>query len=174
MTVEESWVDAMRATALAKLLLTERGDIEIIDEPPGRGYDLLVRVHTAESAVIPEFAVEVKGTRGRITTRKLRDWLTGMRAPKSAKEWPLCLFVFQVESRKGMYCWLQEPVVVKDTAMIRSVWEPRSLSGNHDRSNLLLPPLSPLDERALDAIVSRVIAWTQTFERRLDHQVRAS
>src|SRR5262249_50709177 len=114
MTIEESWVNEMRATSLAKLLLTERDDLEIIDEPAGLGYDLLVRIYSAESTVLPEFAVEVKGTRGRITTQKLREWLTDTRAGTSAKELPWCLFVFQVESRKGMYCWLHEPVVIKD------------------------------------------------------------
>jgi hypothetical protein len=174
MTVEESWADALRAEALAKLLLTERGDLEVIEEPAGAGYDVLVRVLAEDSILVPEFAVEVKGTRRRITTQRLREWLVNMRVPESAGHLPWCLFVFQVESRKGMYCWLHEPIVFENGAAIRSVWDPRTLSSDLQRKISLLPSLSPLNEQALDLIVSQVVRWARAQEYAQLRHARAS
>ena len=174
MTLEESWVSAMRAEALAKLLLTERSDREVIEEPPGVGYDLLVRVHGDAPALVPEFAVDVKGTRGRITNQKLREWLVNMHVPESAEQLPWCLFVFQVESLKGMYCWLHEPIVLENGAAIRSVWEPRSLTRDPLRKIATLPSLSQLNGHALDSIVSQVVGWAKAQDHAEVRHARAS
>jgi hypothetical protein len=173
MTVEESWVSAMRAQALAKLLLTERTDLDVVEEPSRLGYDYLVNIQASAVAMTPIFAVEVEGTRRRITSQILRDWLVGLRPPKHLDQMPWCLFIFQVETRQGMYCWLNEPLVLENAATLRSVWEPRTIS----KADLLvptIPSLVPLDRHALDEIVSRVIDWAKVQEYTILRHVQAS
>jgi hypothetical protein len=150
MMVEESWASAMRAEALAKLLLTERNDLEVIEQPPGVGYDMLVRIRTEAPALVPEFAVEVKGTRRNATAQKLREWLGTLRIRERGVGLPWCLFVFQVEKRQGTYCWLYEPVVDENGAALLSAWELRPASRNHHQQISRLPSLSPLDAEALE------------------------
>jgi hypothetical protein len=174
MTVEESWVSAMRAQALAKLLLTERDDLEVIDEPPGVGCDLLVRVRAESLVLVPEFTVEVKGTRRITDTVTLRDWLSSIRVTGAIEGLPWCLFVFQVETRQGHYCWLNEPLISENAATLRSVWEPRSISRNLHQQETTLPLLVPLDSQALDGIVSQVVAWTKTREQSALQHAQAS
>jgi hypothetical protein len=165
MTGEESWVNAMRALSLARLLLTEREDLDVIEDPPRLKYDLLVRVRTEDLAVVPEFAVEVKGTRRRVASQTLQEWLADLRAQGPVEPLPWCLFVFHVETRQGHYCWLNEPIISKKSVALRSAWEPRSISRNHNQELPVIPALSPLDEHSLDSIVTQVIGWAKAQER---------
>ncbi len=64
MVAEQSWVEGVRADALAKIFLTRRDELDVI--PVSRsgqslGYDILVRVQDEDASVVPEFAVSVKG-----------------------------------------------------------------------------------------------------------------
>ena len=175
MALEESRISAMRAVALAKLLLTERDDLEILEEPPGARYDILVRIKKPKPSVRADFAVEVKGTRRALTPPKLRDMVLDLPWIGHDVSLPWCLVVFQVDTRQGMYCWLNEPFVFEnaETALLQN-WDAHPT--RRDNSHVIppSPPFSLLDAHALDTIVTRVVEWAEATEHALSTRARAS
>jgi hypothetical protein len=168
MTAEESWASAMRAEALAKLLLTERDDLDVLQvsqTSPRIGYDLLVRVHGTEVSPAPEFAVEVRGTRKRLDSGTLAQIVRNQLARNADADLPICLFVFQVDARAGYYRWLYEPIVrdAEHAELVKAI-EPFGAMGDGAQQVAQSPQvigLEELNKHAIDRIVDQVVRWSR-------------
>ena len=168
MTAEESWASAMRAEALAKLLLTQREDVEVFQvsqTSPRVGYDLLVRMHDKGSSPAPEFAVEVKGTRADLVTATLTRIFREVSVRIRDVDLPLCLFVFQVDRREGCYRWLYEPVIRgPDRAELVKTLDPSDQEIERGCNPAEVPQsagFAKLDGKSIDLIVDQVVRWSR-------------
>ena len=178
MPIDESWAVGMRAEALAKLLLTERDDLELLDASPlssAIGYDFLVRIKNERSALGPEFAVEVKGFRPPLLEGHFYSVLNGRLPQGKDSELPVVLFVFDVESKDGYYRWLYEPVVnmadgleVADlvfrpplSGKVRSSRDP----GGNPWVGHLSNGFERLDDQAVGRIVEQVRRWSMVSRK---------
>lgn len=171
-----SWVNAMRAETLAKLYLTRRRGLDVltVSGSSGRaGYDLLVRVKSADTATMPEFGVETKGTSQPLNSS---GWRSNLLKSLMNAEYrgegpilPICLFVFNIDTEKGLYAWIYEPIVESDgNARIDYAlrhWPNDVRSGKISN----VPPLQNLDNSAIDHIVDRVIQWYRARDEVVRH-----
>jgi len=172
MSDDESWVVASRAESLAKLLLTERDDLQVL-QPSfgflGAAYDYLVRVAGRDATPAPEFAVEVKGVRGPADPEQIRSFIERSPGLVHPLDLPLCLFVFDVDSRTGWFRWLVEPVVdaAGVGALTRTVVPRRSADrpARDPGGQALWHGYERLDRDALDRIVEQAVRWSRAFKR---------
>lgn len=163
MATEKSWVNAVRADALAKIVLTRHEGLDVIPldrYTMGRDFDLLARFSGKSPSNITEFAVEVVGVRRQFarTRRALSVEIDPARIEQATL--PVLLVVFDVDDEEGFFAWLSEPVVSPDgTADLRPN---RALSRQSEIDHLLAVSwsvLSRLDDLAVAKIVHRVADW---------------
>lgn len=169
MAAEQSWVEALRSDALAKIVLTRHHALVVIPisrYAPSEGYDLLVRVDGTDIVPRPEFGIALKGTR-----RPLDDLRELTVAPNATREVqgsgiPVCLFLFNVVTNEGIYRWLNEPVIEgHDRVTLRLIADPppheRVRRNGLDGSILF----ETIDDDAVRRIVDRVVEWYVAKER---------
>lgn len=164
MAANRSWVDAMRAEALATLFLTRYGELDVLPVSrygQNRGYDLLVRVGRAGRQDTPQFAVETKGFRPQTTGRTRRTPVQIDPDLMANVDLPLVLFVFDVDSETGFYRWLNEPRVTEDgQAVLLAAGQSSSLTNGHRPAGIDWTDLPPLDDLALKELLRRVAEWS--------------
>lgn len=167
---EESWVNARRAESLAQLMLSQRPDLEVIQAPQTSSrarYDFLVRIHKKRISPPPEFAVEAKGMRGGFYQREARALINQTEGSAKTTDVPLCLFVFEVESREGFYRWVLFPdgFPFRDGKgdSVRSFHA--ALADAPASYELLQEGFRPLNAHAVDEIVNEVVVWYKKRRR---------
>lgn len=154
---EKVWYLGERAEQLAAIYLTRRDDITITEQPnPDTGVDLLVSLTSGGKQTGRVFGVEVKALRSmsqvRRTSPDADEYRLGLKIVSPPKEmpFPLCLFVFVMETDDGFYRWLKQPV-----------------SGPNVQPNLFLNSENVfriLDSAAVNDIIGEVHKW---YDRRM-------
>ncbi len=165
MASKQTWVETTRAEALATIYLTRRADLDVI--PVARherrsDYDLLVRISNLDLPYRPEFGVSISGTRTTLHDGLRQCEERFFQIEENSSEIPVCLFVFNVKTEQGAYCWLLKPFVdANSSPRLESLIAPRS-SGAQSLSVLgrKTPSWARLDDDAIDQIVQEVIDWT--------------
>jgi hypothetical protein len=150
----KKWFVSERAKALAMVLLTRREDLEIRETKAETGLDYTVRIQTENGAGPRDFGILMRATMSPVTIEQANAQLTPTLGSLVAAEFvvPVCVFYFTVKDDQGYYTWSHEPVVEKGKARLR----PHAEADCH-----------PLDDEALDEIVSRVRAWYDTLSASL-------
>lgn len=165
MGTEQSWVDEMRARALATIVLTRHAGVDVI--PVDRsvsqsGYDLLVRVKDQRDRWDAEFAVRARGTQQNVATTSGALKLQVNPEAIGDIDRPLVLFLFDIEREDGFYHWLKEPVIDADG---KGTLRPSPLlSDGHVASGHMVlpgPGLRRLDNDATEEILCRILKWYQ-------------
>lgn len=152
MAENENWYLEERAEQLAIVYLSRRDDL-VINRQKGADYglDLLVSLTSNREYTGRMFGVVVQALKsyqdsGRITTFPAEIRFD----PRESRihndlPFPLCLFVFVMESDAGYYRWIKRPAY-----------------GLDGRPQLLLEQtgsLKKLDDKAIDRIISEVSVW---------------
>lgn len=134
-----------RARALAAVRLTRRRGLDVREEPAGSVFDMTVRILSEDTPYGRPFAVFVRGR-----LRKLTD-PEADRALKSAVRsilrdgsppLPAVLLLFTMHGDQGWYTWVAEPIAPPSRSREGRIAGP--------------PSARPLDDEAIDEIVSRV------------------
>jgi hypothetical protein len=143
------WYVAERARALARMHLTRRDDLVIVQAGKESGLDYLVSLaRDSEKPSARQFGVALRAARSPPVEERLNEALRPeMRSLLRAGEfpYPVCLFYFTMEDDGGYYAWVAEPVRTEDG-------KPRLRM--HSSASC-----QKLDRAALDEIASRVGAW---------------
>ena len=113
----ESWYLGERAEQLAIVYLSRREDLVITRQSAGSddGINLLVSLLTTGANTGRVFGVEVKALRSNRQIHPasqpdvVRINLSKVRVPRDIP-FPLCLFVFIMETDEGYYRWVKKPV----------------------------------------------------------------
>ena len=115
---KEPWFVVDRSEALAGLLLTSRGDVQVQKERKrDDGVDFLVGINTGEPLSTRLFVVQVKGT----TSSNPNDWMPNVEQLFNGGGpvfLPACVFVVNVRDNESQYAWVAEPVVAADGAKL--------------------------------------------------------
>jgi hypothetical protein len=146
MSEKQPWYVGERATALASFLLTSRKDVAIrqLTKDDTR-IDILAEVLKDGAKAGRFFGVRVAG-RSELPRGNGADRNPGPRRREHLAEptLPLCAFVFDVRSGRGLYRWVVEPTVEGG--------EPRL--NRYDAS-----AWAELNEEAINLIVDLIIRW---------------
>ena len=142
----KEWFVGERAKALAMVLLTRRGDLEVREAKAEIGLDYTVRIKSGEGAGPRVFGILLRATMSPVTIKQANAQLKPtMKSLVTADVvMPVCVFYFTVKDDQGYYTWGHEPVVEKGQAKL------------HARAE---PDCRPLDDRSLAEIVALVNAW---------------
>src|SRR5438132_382010 len=117
MQKSEAWYLEERAEQLAIVYLSRRDDLVITKQRAGSddGIDLLVNLLKTGTNTGRVFGVEVKALRSNRQIQPaskreaVRINLSKVRVPRDIP-FPLCLFVFIMETDEGYYRWVKKPV----------------------------------------------------------------
>lgn len=151
MTITENWILAERAVQLAIVHLTRRDDLIVTPATADDGIDLLITITQRSVRTGRIFGIQVKGHAALpIVTNGAPDTYTftipTVAAPTLIElPFPLCLFIFAMDSDLGYYRWLVEPRIAAD--------QPPSLRVNPKQHFTLLT------KAALDQLVLQVNRW---------------
>ena len=145
----EAWYLEERARQLAIVHLSRRNDLAIIKQPgPDYGLDLLVSLTGNKGFTGKVFGVQVKGVKSFPHPRRNSangdgvHFAVGDVPVPTDIPFPLCLFVFAMETDEGYYKWLVRPN-----------------HGSRRRLQLRRDAFNKLDAAALDRIVAEVNEW---------------
>jgi hypothetical protein len=137
---------AERARALAVLLLTGRGDLNI-EAADDVGLDLLVGLHSEGKPGIRQFGVGLYGALSSVrqeqAVKAVRPALQNVRR-HGPFPFPVCLFFFTMKEPQSWWTWVAEPAVDTDGQV--------QLVPGEDACE-------PLDGRAISRIVEAVHRW---------------
>jgi hypothetical protein len=135
---------------MAVVLLTRRDDLAVERERADRGFDILVDILRDGKPSGRVFGVEVKGTsqadrNGHPDANRQTRISAETLQPLRDLPFPVCLFLFEMETDRSWYGWLKEP----------------DADPSRPRELILHPtlPLAPLGNEQLNEIVDRVNAW---------------
>ena len=178
MASSTSWIYAMRAETLAKLILTRRPDLDVLTTSGSfrGGYDLLVRITGTGLSLTPEFGVLTKGIDQPLTSTRWRSSvlrsvvrLEDRDGARGTDQFlPVCLFVFNIDTEEGLYLWLKEPQVEKDgNSRVQLSTYPRASGENGNDLGKSGAPFEKLDNDAVARIVERVVEWYRARDRLL-------
>lgn len=169
MAAQDSWVNGLRANALAKIYLTRSDNVEVL--PVSRyatrpSYDLLVRIDHRTGTGRPEFGVRTKGTRQPLGDKRWQRMIHDAMPEVEQSDLPVCLFVFNVETEEGFYGWLKEPVIdeVNGRGPSATLGSPGPAMGGANGTGVIAS-FARLDDEAVKQIMDRVVRWYQVKER---------
>ena len=141
-----------RVRALATVLLTRRGDVSIREVAEDLGLALIGTVHQQEKSGLRQFGVALRGVWKAVTAEHanavLRPSMRNM-LRLGPFPYPVVLFFYTMEDGEGWYSWTTEPHLTSDGGF--------ELRANEEAS------CHPLDDEAVDGIISRVDAWYDAF-----------
>lgn len=143
-----------RAESFAYLYLSADKRLSVFQKYRERNsnLDFLVKIKDRTFASSGEFGVEVEGVlaNGRAAAQSAVE-LPDVQPKRSHADSsiPVCLFVFFVDTSGGFYRWLREPV----------------LDGAFQLKNNASVLFQPLNDAALDAIVTQVRQWYKYSRR---------
>jgi hypothetical protein len=143
----KKWFVAERAKALAMVLLTRRNDLEVHDTKTESGLDYTVHIKSEEGVGTRRFGILMRATMSPVTIEQANSQLKptmGGLGPLNDVLMPVCVFYFTAKDDRGYYTWAYEPVIEKGQAKLR----------RHTDADCC-----PLDNEALDEIVTRVSDW---------------
>jgi hypothetical protein len=147
------WFIEQRTRSLATVYLTRRDDLLITEAPQESGLDLIVTIQARKGAPERKFGIILRGTRSDVTADAADDILqpTVEALDGCAYPYPVCLFLFCMESDRGYYTWIAEPLVThEDSPVLRH----RGQSA-----------CAELDTAAVNHIAVSVLAWYDAFYR---------
>jgi hypothetical protein len=152
---QQTMLIGKRVSALAVVVLTRRADLVVEESRGESGPDLLVRLMPAGKEGERQFGVETKGAWPAMTKDRA-DIVVGRSVWEAQKHgpfaFPVCLFFFTMEENQGWYTWIAEPFIHARKAQLQ-------MRGAAD--------CKPLDQTAVDDIVSRVDRWYDAFYENL-------
>jgi hypothetical protein len=147
---------AERAHALAIIHLTRRPEVTVREVTEDIGIDLLAFIKPAGRRGVRQFGIQIKGSWEAVTAARAKEILR----PSMRKTlgdgpfpFPVLLFLFTMEKDQGWYTWVADPVVSPDGGIELRVQKDASCQ--------------PLDEHAVDEIVSRVNGWYDGYYARV-------
>jgi hypothetical protein len=144
----KKWFIAERGKVLAKILLTRRADLVINEAKEQTGLDFTVSVQRKKESWQRPFGVLVHATMAPVAIPKANEQLKPVLASARSLgpfNYPVVVFFFMMKGDQRYYTWASEPVVTDDD-------QPRLKS--HAAADC-----KPLDNEALEAIVSAVKKW---------------
>ncbi|MEW6127397.1 MAG: DUF4365 domain-containing protein [Acidobacteriota bacterium] len=151
MEKSNSFLLAKRAEALATVYLTRRDDLKIHEQSNNYGFDLLVEIKNGQVATGRFFGVEVKRLPGHQKVQLLKPSQDEFRInlkpitfPKDIP-FPLCLFIFNMQTDEGYYRWIKEPAFGADNQPLLKL---------NQKSKFKF-----LDNKSLDEIIAAVNNW---------------
>lgn len=149
------WYLAQRAEALALVYLTRRDDLIVRQQTQGdTGIDYIIEIVSDGRSTGRIFGLQLKAR-----TTALQGSALHKSIGITYEQWmvelpfPLCLFVFIMETNEGYYKWLSEPVVTDD--------QKPKLRLNAQGS------LEKLSDDQLEHIVNRVNKWYDALRANL-------
>lgn len=151
-TAQQTRLIAERVRALAIILLTRREDVSIREVTEDFGLDLIATIIQEEKPGLRQFGVELRGVWSKVTAehsnavlyQSMQHMLRYGPFP-----FPVVLFFYTMENGEGWYTWTNEPCITSDGGF--------ELRANEEAS------CRPLDDQAVDEIISRVDAWYDAF-----------
>lgn len=104
-----------RAEQLARMYLTRRKDIEIVNAPEDLGYDLLVSLLQNGENVGRHLAVQVKAAISGKSLKKREDAVQSESVIATMSHvrdlpFPVCLFFFTMDDDSAYWKWIREPL----------------------------------------------------------------
>jgi hypothetical protein len=143
---------ADRVRALATVVLTRRGDLEVRETKKDTGLDLHVSIAREDKAMRLVFGVMLRGAVAP-TTAHGENLLLGptMGQFKGMRKftYPVCLFFFTMQQEQAYFSWLAEPVVTEAG--------PKPV--HHEKARCV-----ELTDTLVDQVVERVVAWYDAVE----------
>jgi hypothetical protein len=140
-----------RTRALAIVHLTGRDDLRLEESRVPSRWGHVVHILKADQASDRRFGLILQGQVDRLTREEgnelLRPILQGL-APAQEFPYPVCLFLFVMQTNEAFFTWVAEPCVRAGRPLLEVRTE---------------PDCQPLDGPALDGIVERVDEWYDAF-----------
>ena len=144
-----------RVKALATILLTRREDISIHEVTEDFGLDFIVTIVHEEKPGLRQFGVKMRGVWSKVTAENANAVLypSMQRMLRYGPfPYPVVLFFYTMENGEAWYTWTTEPWLSSDGGF--------ELRANEEAS------CHPLDDAAVDGIISKVDAWYDVFFER--------
>ena len=132
-----------RAAQLAIVYLTRRDDLRVQNPLPDMGIDLFVSLLKNEKATGRFWGVVARGVATEAAAEKEQSGVLGENALLRDAPFPICEFVFAMDTDAGFWRWLREPAEGETT---RLVW-----SGHKN--------LRTLDNAAIESICQTAHLW---------------
>ncbi|MGP0067002.1 MAG: hypothetical protein ACLQGP_25845 [Isosphaeraceae bacterium] len=141
-----------RVRAMAIVYLTRRPEITIHEETKEIGIDLLAFITPEHKAGVRQFGVELKGiwedVNAEQANRTIRPKMREMQR-QGPFPFPVLLFFFTMEKNRRWYTWVAEPLLSPQDGVELPIRREADCR--------------PLDNKAVDEIVTRVNAWYDAY-----------
>lgn len=141
-----------RATALATVILTRRGDLEVVRTKQETGLDFHVHIDREEKPMRLTFAILLRAVSSPVTVdhaNKVLGPTMGLFQGMRKFTYPVCLFFFAKGEEQRYFSWLAEPVVSEGVPKLV----------HHTKADC-----AELTDDLLDQVVRRVVGWYDAVE----------
>ena len=131
----------------ARVILTRREDLSIVDAKHATGLDLHVQIEREQNPMRLVFGVIIRAIPSPVNAERANQILKptmGTFQGLRKFTYPICLFFFTMREEQVFFSWLAEPTVVNGM--------PKLI--HHDRADCV-----PFTNELLDRSIERVIAW---------------
>lgn len=150
-----------RARALATILLTRRENMTVREVDEDLGLDLIATIHHDDRPGLRQFGVQLKGALASLAADRANAALGPILRRMQARgpfPFPVALFFYTMKNGEAWYTWASEPVVSGEGGF--------ELRSQEEASCL------PLDDDAVDEIISRIDAWYDAFYSRTSKRMQ--
>jgi hypothetical protein len=143
---------ADQVRALARIILTRRGDLTIVETKKDTGLDFHVFIEREDKPMRLVFGVLLRGVPSPVTpdqASKVLGPTMGHFQGLRKFTYPVCLFLFTIREEQAFFSWLAEPVVNDGSPKLV----------HHSKPNVV-----ELTDQLLDDVVQQVVAWYDAVE----------
>jgi hypothetical protein len=138
--------------ARANVILTRRGDLQVVETKEQSGLDMHVYVDREDKPMRLVFGILLRGVPSPTTAEQANQILgptMGFFRGLKKFTYPVCLFFFTVREEQAFFSWLAEPVVNGDG--------PKLI--HHTQANCV-----ELTDDLLEEVIDRIIKWYDAVE----------
>lgn len=141
-----------RVRALATIVLTRRGDLDVVETKEDTGLDFHVYIDREDKPMRLMFGVLLRGVPSSVTidhANKVLGPTMGQFQGMRKFTYPVCLFFFTMREEQAFFSWLAEPVVNGGVPKLVHRDEARCVALTNER---------------LDQVVNAIVAWYDAVE----------
>src|SRR5262249_42052477 len=143
---------ADRGQPRAKIILTRRGDLTVVETKKDTGLDFHVYIEREDKPMRLVFGVLLRGVPSPVTgdrANKVLEPTMGQFRGMRKFTYPVCLFFFTLREEQAFFSWLAEPVVNGDAPKLV----------HHQQANCV-----PLTDQLLGHAIDQIVAWYDAVE----------
>jgi hypothetical protein len=138
--------------ALATIILTRRGDLNLVETKRDTGLDFHVSIEREDKPMRLTLGIMLRGVVAPVAVEQANKILKptmGQFRGMRKFTYPVCLFFFTLREEQAFFSWLAEPVVTSGA--------PKLI--HHEKAACV-----PLTNELLSQVVEQVVAWYDAVE----------